>query len=209
MATLPKICAAFGIIVTALSSSAVADTYHHIDELALSIQRQSRELICETRHYRHTPEYRHLVADTRDMYELAAHIHDLAHHHGSIEHLESDVAELDAKFHHLESVFDRVERRAAHGHGHVHGNTAHVKAALNSIEDSIHHLQDDLRSLRGSHRRVVVRRPSYVAPKYDSWDRYRSGGWGHGHDVHDSHVYGSRGRSFSIGGGSSRFTFRF
>ena len=122
MTTLSKICAVLGIAVTTWSTTAMADTYQHIDELALDIQKKSRQLISEARHYRHTPEYRHLVDDARDMYELAAHVHDLAHHHGSLAHLESDVAQLDAKFHHLESVFDRVERRAAHGHGHIHGD---------------------------------------------------------------------------------------
>jgi hypothetical protein len=218
MATPTKILAAIGLIVTAFTASASADTYQHIDQLALKIDRAAKAIVCETRHYRHTPEYTHLVADARDLAVLADHVHEIAHHHGSLAHLDSDVAALDAKFHHLESVFDRVEWRAAHGHGHVHGNTSHVKGLLNSIEECIHHLQADLRSLRTpvhAVRPVVVQRPIYTTPHSSRWGGYNvrphSSGFGNwsGHAGHNAHGYGSRGRSISIGGGSSRFTFRF
>lgn len=214
MATLTKTLAAFGFIITTFSASASADTYHHIDELALTIDRQAKLLVSESVHYRHTPEYRHLVSDARDLCRLATHLHEVAHHHGSLAHLESDLSQLDAKFHHLESVFHRVERAASYGHGHVHGHTSHVWELLHSIENNIHHLQDDLRSLRvpvHTVQPIVVRRPVvYAAPRV-----YHSGG--HGAHLqrrnvgHSSHHYGrnTRGRGISFGGGSSRFTIRF
>ena len=211
MAPLTKTLIAFGLGIATFCTSASADTYHHIDQLALSIERQSKRLISEVRHYRHTPEYRHLDQDAREMAELADHLHDVAHHHGSLGHMESDLNQLDRKFHHLESVFDRVEHGAAFGHGHVHGNTSHVRELLHSIEDDIHHLQEDLRSLRNpicTTSPAVVNRPSiYTSPYSSRWGGYnvrpQSSGFGH------SYGSGWGGRGITIGGGSSRFTFGF
>jgi hypothetical protein len=201
MATLSKTLAAFGLFVASLSGSASADTYHHIDEVALAISQQTKEFVRESRHYRHTPEYRHLISDTRELARLADHVHELAHHHGSVEHLEADLEGLDSTFHHLESVFVGIERGAAWGHGHTHGGTSHVRYLLKAIEENIHHLQEDLRSLRTAFHSapVVVNRPSL-------------GGWGgySSRPRHSGYGYGAhRSRGFSIGGGSSRFTFRF
>ncbi|TWU51923.1 hypothetical protein [Rubripirellula reticaptiva] len=167
MTLLKSTIASLALIFASATGSAQANTYHHIDQLALKIERESKQLVYETRLYVHTPEYGHLVSDSREMATLAHHLHDVAHSEGESFHLESDLAQLDAKFHHLESLVDAIEHRAAYGDGHIHGGTSHVKRLLNSIEDSIHHLQDDLRSLRtASHRApVVVRRPVY-APSY-------------------------------------------
>ncbi|MGB7323551.1 MAG: hypothetical protein WBD31_01680 [Rubripirellula sp.] len=160
--------ASLALIFATATQTAMANTYHHIDQLALKIERESKQLVYETRHYRHTPEYGHLVSDAREMASLAHHLHDVAHSEGESFHLESDLAQLDAKFHHLESLIDTIEHRAAYGDGHIHGGTSHVKRLLNSIEDSIHHLQDDLRSLRlACHQSpVVVRRPTYAPSSY-------------------------------------------
>jgi hypothetical protein len=210
LAPLTKTFAALGLLVTLCSTSAFADTYRHIDELALDIQRQSRLLMRESSHYRHTPEYRHLLSDTRDIYKLAAHMHEVAHQHGSLAHLESDLRELDSEFHHLESVFDRVERESSHGHGHVHGYTGHVKELLKSIEADIHHLQEDVRSLRTHfHDRPVVsvsRPPVYVAPQSrhsSAYNSHRSG-----HQSRQGYPSGV-GRGITFGGGSTRFSIRF
>ena len=223
MTLLPKTFALLGFAFTALATPALADTYHHIDQLALSIDRQAKELVRESCHYRHTPEYAHLVTDAREMSQLAEHLHEVAHHHGSLAHLIHDVEELDAKFHHLESLFDRIERRAAHGHGHVHGNTAHVRELLDVMADNIHHLQEDLDSLR---RPIHTRRPVVSSPRtpfatpygntyggYPSrgYGGYGYGGYGYGGRHHGPNAYQPvpRGRGITIGGGSSRFTIRF
>jgi hypothetical protein len=217
MTTLTKTLAAFGLLITC-SAPAMADTYHHIDQLALSIDRQAKQIVRESRHYRHTPEYRHLVADAREMCRLADHLHEVAHHHGDLAHLASDLNELDAQFHHLASVFDCIERRAAHGTGHIHGETSHVRALLNSIEDDIHHLQEDLESLRtpvhAARPYDAPRRTILATPYTGGWGGYSSvhgSGYGHAGGRYGSNVYGhpSRGRGITIGGGSSRFTIRF
>ena len=211
MAPLTKILIGFGLGVATFCTSASADTYRHIDELALNIERQSKRLVSEVRHYRHTPEYRHLIEDARDMADLADHLHDVAHDHGSLAHMESDLRQLDSKFHHLESLFDRVEYGAAYGRGHVHGETSHVRELLHLIEDDIHHLQDDLRSLRTpvcTTSPVVVNRPPiYPSPYSNRWGGYnnppQSSGFG------QSYRNGWGGRGITIGGGSSRFTIGF
>ena len=193
-----KTIATFSLLVASIfTAQASADTYEHLDQLAVRVERSARLLASEIRHYRHTPEYAHLRADAKEMRRLASHMHDTAHHEGNLNHLAADLAELDASFHHFESVLNRVEHSAAYGHGHVHGNTAHVRRLLRSIENDIHHLQEDVDSLR---------RPVCVIPRTRSY--YDSG---HGSLYTPSRYetgYGS-GLGFSIGGGSSRFTFRF
>ncbi len=215
-----KMIAAMALLVlTSFASTASADTYHHIDDLAKRIERNCKRVVIESRHYRHTPEYGHLVSDARDMARLADHVHDLAHHHGSLIHLQSDVAALDRQFHHLESVFERIEHNAAFGHGHIHGNTSHVRRLLQSIEKDIHHLQSDLRSLLAPEpctvAPVVVQRPVVrraVPPTGWNTFEYGSNRWS-GYNTRPSssgfgHSY-QRGREISIGGGSTRLTFRF
>ena len=48
MATLPKTLAALSLLITACSTSAFADTYQHIDQLALSIDRQAKLIVSES-----------------------------------------------------------------------------------------------------------------------------------------------------------------
>ncbi|WP_442511531.1 hypothetical protein SH528x_003212 [Novipirellula sp. SH528] len=213
MAIVYKTLAACALCLTAFSSPAVANTYQHIDHLALQIAMQSNQLVGETRHYQHTPEYRHLVSDARDMARLADHIHELAHHQGSVSHLNSDLAQLDAKFHHLESLFDGIEHRAARGYRHVHGNTSHVKLMLNSIENNIHHLREDIQSMQTP----VISTPytSNFGAYSSRWGGYNarpsSSGFGRVNTLHDDHGHSQRSRSrgITIGGGSSRFTIGF
>jgi hypothetical protein len=194
------------VVATSFATQVNADEYRHIDQLAQKIQRYSKQLKNEVRHYRHTPEYNHLVNDVNNVYRLATHIHDVTHFEGNLFHLQSDLAELDREFHHLESVFDRIEHNAAYGNGHVHGSTAHVKRLLNNIEDSIHHITVDVQILRAPrvfHQpvyRPVYRQPVYQQPtcRVPTYNRPSHGGHG-----------GHGGIGFSIGGGSSKIHIRF
>ncbi|TWU48691.1 hypothetical protein Poly51_45920 [Rubripirellula tenax] len=214
MATFYQAIASVALTMCVFAGSAFADTYRHIDLLALQIARETKLLVLESSHYRHTPQYRHLLDDTRDMARLADHIHDLAHHHGELVHMESDVAQLDAKFHHLEGLFHAIEREARFGNGRIYGNTAHVGRLLHSIEDAIHHLQDDLRDLRRfacdnrnviTSRRVAVPDPIRYAPRTQSlyWN---------GPPVRNTRDDIRRGSGFGIsfgGGRRSGFSFQF
>lgn len=213
------------LVLTAATTQANADEYRHIDRLAVKIQNTSRQLLRETIHYRHTAEYRHMVADANELYRAAKHIHDVTHFEGNLTHLQIDLNKLDRSFHHVEEVFDRVEHDAAYGNGHVHGNTAHVKRLLKTIEDNIHHIQEDVASLR---RRPIVTTPIYrpvynPAPRspyggYGGYGHGRNSGHGYGNGRSSGHGYGGYGSNsryggsgfgFSIGGGSSRISFNF
>jgi hypothetical protein len=214
------LCMPLGVLVlSTFATTASADTYDHIDELACSIERNSDRLVGEVRRYRHTPEYQYLVSDARDMERLADHIHDLARRHGSLHQLQCDVNDLARKFHHLEALFTRVERSASLGYGHIHGDRCQVRHFLGLIERDLHFLQADLRLLTSP---AVVRRPvvntrptwpgygphtpSFGVPVYgpNRWSGYSvgTGSSGFGRPYLNS-------RSISIGGGSSRLTFRF
>ena len=200
-----KFAGVIGLLISSFvwgmeSTQVNADEFRHIDQLAVKIQRTTKRLISEVRHYRDTPAYGHLLADSREIYRLATHIHDLSHFQGRLAHMESDLQELDRKFHHLESVFDRVEHDAEfYGDGRIRGNTAHVKRLLDSIADLIHQMRSDIADIR---RRMSFgqgddfchgARPFY-RPSYG---------------LHSSrgNIYGGIG--FTIGGGSSRIYIGF
>src|SRR5689334_7064986 len=101
------------------ASQANAAGYAHIDQLALELQQQSRELYNEFRaHYSHAEHANHLRADAARLYNLAKHIHEVAHFRGSLGHIESDLAEIDSQFHHLENLVDHIEDDAFFGDGH-------------------------------------------------------------------------------------------
>lgn len=125
--------------------SANADTYDHIDTLAVKVQSQSRELIKEfAQHYRHKPRYTHLHSDAVQLYRVAAHIHLVAHQHKSIHHLQSDLRKADQLFHHLEDVLKQTDRSFG---GHTHGAAFHVFELMHEVEDTLHHLKSDIESL--------------------------------------------------------------
>jgi hypothetical protein len=149
----------------AFTGAAQADTYGHIDQLALQLEKYATRLDREfALHYRHTSQYAHLRSDSREMARLARHVHEVAHNYGSLSHLESDLRSLDRRFHHLEDLVNDIEFHAAHdyhggfdyhGGGHIHGETSHVRSLLNAMEDTLHHLQSDLRELAAASAPVI------------------------------------------------------
>jgi len=214
-----KSLAAFTMLasVTALgASNASADEYRHIDELALDIQAKAALLTNETVHYRHTSQYRHLVADAVALRRLAGHVHEIAHRRGSLAHLQADLRDLDATFHHVEGLVTAIERHAYRGRGgHVHGDTRHVRELLIAMEDCIHHMQDDVAALRRLERRrratCPQTNPYPYGQRYETIDHfYRGNGRsqngrsqngrsqrGHGYQGHGFQGHSSRGHSFS------------
>ena len=162
--------------------SAKADTYDHIDSLAVQLQSQSRELIKEfAQHYRHKPGYAHLHSDAVQLYRSAAHIHLIAHQHGSIHHLRSDLQQMDEQFHHLEDVLRQTDQSFG---GHTHGAAYHVFELMHEVEDALHHLKRDIDSLDNAahqasrhHVSGYGRRVQPSLPNY-SWNGYGRGGNG-------------------------------
>jgi len=151
MASLTQKAVAAIIAVTgiaAVSPSAEAASYQHIDRGAMRLVRQANQLSREFRiHYRHTSEYRHLMADAATLRRLANHVHEMAHR-GTLSHMASDLQQLDRAFHHLERTVRRIERNGGYGHhgygGHIDGNTSDVRRMLRRMKNSLHHLQNDI-----------------------------------------------------------------
>jgi len=140
----------FTAVLIALGLAATSRTVQaapgdHMDRLALSLQAQAQRLSAEVRlHYRHTPEYRHLISDARKIYVKAVHIHRIAHRGTSRAHLASDLREIDALYHHTAGLIREIERHAHFGHGHVHGDTRHVRGILAQMRKTIHHMMSDV-----------------------------------------------------------------
>ena len=153
-------------------TEARAASYDHMDRLALRIQKQAAELFHEVKaHYRHTPEYRHLISDAVQMYRTAHRTHQIAHEHGCLRQLASSVRSLDRQFHHFEELVHDVENAARHGHGHVHCDTRHVKRILKKMERNIHHLRDDIEEMKPKRR--VYHHQASKAPGYNPIRDYR------------------------------------
>lgn len=148
------------------ANTSAADEYSRINGQTIKIRNKTRVLLKETDHYRLTPNYKHLVADTAELRQLAELTREVARHHGDLDHLAANVAQMDQIFHHLEDLFDNTELLASQCQGSVKGHTAHVKRLLNSIEDCIHRIQDDLAVLRSAvvvvPKPVVVKKPIVV-----------------------------------------------
>ena len=132
------------------ASQVMANDYKHINKLARSIHSQAEELLTETRHYRSTPNYHHIVQNVTELDRLACHLRDVARNEGNLDYLAADIADIHAKFRRIERLFDRTELAAGYGHGFVKGHTAHVKELLDCIEDSIHHIGEDIDHLRAA-----------------------------------------------------------
>ena len=216
---------AFALLV-GVASQANADIWAHIDRQANDIERATKNLRTEVKHYRHTRFYGQLIGATARLKGQAIRVHNIADHAQCPKQLKYAVRDLDRAFLDAESLFDRVEIGAARGDGYVRGNTGHVKRQLNAISRCIENLKSDLYQLNHGH---VARRPTYqprVAPVYNPpvrHDVYRTGrfneldfnrGYGGFHQDRGCRDGGrSRNRnsgfSFSIGGGSSRVTFGF
>ena len=222
-----KTLLAFALLVGA-ASQANADIWDHVDRQANDIERAAKKLRQEVDHYRHTRFYGQLIGATARLKGQAIHVHNIADHSHCPIALKAAVKELGRAFHDAEELFDRTEHGAAFGNGYIRGNTAHVKQLLNRIETCIYNLQDDVRRLarveraRNQSRHNVYRSPVPVQRVYSpqlASDVYRGGydrlvpGYG-GYGVDLDRGRGCRsprdsGFGISIGGGSSRITFRF
>ena len=238
------VCMLIGIV----AAQAFADQYNHINSLARKIHNKSEALLKETKHYRSTPNYVHMVRNVAELDQLACHLRDAAKNEGDLDLLAYDIAQIDAKFHHVEALFDQTELCAVtYGRGFIKGHTAHVKRLLNNIEDAIHHIGDDIEHLRAatpviSHpaalpyngygsRPIVTKVETYQIPNQTNYRAPYDGGFyegssygnqsgrgdhgqldHHSKNRHASEGYyggGQGGFGFSIGGGSTRITFRF
>jgi hypothetical protein len=176
------------------TKSADADTYDHIDHLAVKMQAQSRELLKEfALHYRHKSGYFHLRSDAIQLNRRAAHIHSVAHHAGSVHHLRDDLRRMDRLFHHLESVLAQTDLSFG---GHAHGDTHHVFEVMHDLEVNLHHLKRDIDELdNAAHHGVGPHNVGHGAPHHG------------GHIGNAAHGYSWGNGGLYIGG--HRWSLRF
>lgn len=146
--TLLAVLFATPLMALTIGSEAKAQSWQHVDRLAVQLQRQTRQMHNEVHaHFRNTPYFRHLDQDVDQMEQLARHIHDLAHHGHNIHHLRRDVEKLDRLFHHIEGVV-----RTMTVTGQLNFQTIrHFRGQLNAVENTLHHLRSDLRQLDHGH----------------------------------------------------------
>jgi len=139
------------VAILVAGSTANADTFSHLDDLAIRVKVKGQALTTEVRaHYSHTPYYRHLLSDSYDVAALASRVHDIAHHHGDVFLLDAYLTRLDRLFHHVESLIAQTERSARYGHGHIHCDTRHVKHLLQDLEGLLHHMLSDVKQLKAA-----------------------------------------------------------
>ena len=185
--------------------AAQAGSFEHIDELAAELQGLSSKLSREFRdHYRHTPSYRHLATDARNMRKLASHIHEIAHYEGDLEHIHDDLHELDELFHHVDELVDEIEHDAEHhGEGHVHGDTRHVRRIMRDMEGTLHHMLEDMEEMTGG-----ARIESGFGGEEAGHEEHDHEEHGHAEAGHDDHDHG-QGGGISVRRGSGRTVIRF
>jgi len=152
------------VALLAVASTASADVYSHLDNIAIKVKVKGQALSSEVRaHYAHTPYYRHLLSDSYEVAALADKVHDIAHHHGDIYVLDAYLTRLDRLFHHVADLIESTERAARYGHGHVACDTRHVKHLLHDLEGLLHHMLSDVKQLKAAHIHHDVHR-SYHSP---------------------------------------------
>ncbi len=182
--------------VTFTTTSANADTYHHVDRLAVKMQSQTRELISEfSLHYRHKSGYSHLRNDAIQLYRVAAHVHSVAHQSGNVHHLRDDLQKADRLFHHMERVLAHTDRSFG---GHMHGAAHHVFELMHDIEMNLHHLKRDIESLDDDAHHGLG--PDRIVPGYHGYPHHggRIGrtafgyNWGNGGVHYDGHRWSIR-----------------
>jgi len=172
------------LAMTFNTNSTKADTYHHIDSLAVKMQAQTRELVNEfALHYRHNSGYYHLRSDALQLSRIASHIHSIAHYSGNVHHLRNDLEKADRLFHHLEGVLARTDSSY---HGHNHGDTHHVFELMHDLEQNLHHLKDDIEELDEAAHHV----PGHGIGHVPSHGPVPGPGLGLGHIGHGSSHYG-------------------
>lgn len=220
-------------LLVGVASQANADIWNHVGQQAVDIQRATKTLRAQVDHYRGGPGYGQLLGYTARLKAHATAVRNISLHSHSTSALRVEVRLLEQVFHETENTFDQAERDAAYGRGRVRGNTAHVKQLLIGIGDCIAYLRNDIEQLARletrSYRKPytapqTVRRPVYNIPSRSVYGSpygnrsYKVKGNGYGYGKSHSRGYdrgysgkpnGGSNFGISIGGGSSRISFRF
>ncbi len=190
--TFTALLAILGLAVTGQAVQAAPND--HMDRHAVRLRALAAQAVNEVRiHYRHTPQYGHLISDAREIYAKADHIHRIAHRGVCPSHLLSDLNELDRLFHHTGELIRQVELRARHGHGHVDGDTRHMRILGAQMAQELHQMMAE------------VNRPIHPALIPGHGGVWHGGPHGPGHGGPHGGVHLNRS---GIRFGNRRFSFR-
>lgn len=152
------------IAALATGSAAQAASFGHIDQLAVQMEQQVKQLTREIHlHYRNTPVFAHLDRDAHEMEELAEHIHELVHHGANINHIAHDVEKLDQHYHHMEQLV-----------GMMRGyDLRHIRRSMAVISQTLHHLRQDVAEMRAPQHH----HNGYGRPRPRSGINFSGNGW--------------------------------
>ena len=136
------IIAALTITAGLFAGDARADHNETIDELAVSLMRQTAAATREVRFgFRRSPQFKQLYQDVYDMYCSAKHVHDVSHNAPNRQHLLNDVQELDELIHHTQELIEEMSGRgnghATHGHRGYGAPSQYHLRRLNSLMHSM------------------------------------------------------------------------
>ncbi|QDU98691.1 hypothetical protein [Lignipirellula cremea] len=125
---------------------AQGDTYEHLDEMALDLQRFAEEIVEETHaHLQGNAYFPQIDRAAHRIEELAAHVHRVAHDRGDIVHLRNDIDDLDRWVHHIDDLGNFIARRGVRSS--EWGGFQYMRSCIASMLDTLHHMQDDLHQL--------------------------------------------------------------
>ncbi|QDT14892.1 hypothetical protein [Alienimonas californiensis] len=154
-------------------------SWDHVDEMAETLERLSKELHDEVHAHLVGHEYfYHMDGHATEVERLATHLHEVAHAGESLAHLREDVIALDRQVHEADEVITQIARRGVLTQ-HYNGAIVQTRRIVREMIAIQHHLEDDLAALDPNYR---PHRAGYRGPDAQ----------GHGHDRHDAHVPPSR-----------------
>lgn len=143
MKTKPTLAlAALAVAAAGFTASTAQAENRELVSLAHELDRQATQIRREAdSHFRHTGQYRHLVADANSLIRVAQHIDELSHNSRRVtyRHFEADVDKAADLVKHLHELVDRMD--SGRTGGHSHGNTAHVHRTLRDMSSTVRALQ--------------------------------------------------------------------
>lgn len=138
----------FALGLLGLASEAKADTWGHVDQLALRLRASTEVLHDEAhQHFQQTPVYAAFDQRVGGMEKLAAHIHDLAHGVKCPVQLSRDLRELDRIQREAEYLLRQMGRW-----GHLDPVAfRHLGESMEDVHLTLQHLRRDLYQLERAH----------------------------------------------------------
>lgn len=189
---------------------AQADVFSRIDEAALHLEKQVRDIHRELRYgfgsYQVT---RGMLERTARLQRSAAHLHEVAHETQDVEHMQADLRTVTRDYAHLAQLLTRL-RRDCHSRGlrNIDRLIARTEASIDRLDELLELAEDDHCDHGHGHDPFV---PGYGRGGYDGYDDVdEHEGQGRRDWREERYVPRNQGPVFpEVGAGQrSRFTFR-